>query len=105
MKKYQTYLKIFFALNLFDALTTMYVIKNGLGYEINPIMDAALNVSPYVFLAIKIVISTIVVLSVVKMAPARPKTAMVISSGAAFIYSILALYEIIFMGFHIHSLI
>ncbi len=43
-------------LNAIDAIATVYTINAGLGYEANPIMAFALNISPYFFLFIKLLL-------------------------------------------------
>ncbi len=40
-------------LNILDAATTLYALGSGWGRELNPIMAAAYDVSPYVFLLAK----------------------------------------------------
>lgn len=39
--------------NAFDAVTTLYVLNNGLGVELNPLMRLSYELSPWFFAAVK----------------------------------------------------
>jgi hypothetical protein len=57
-----------FILNLFDALATLFIINKG-GIEVNPIMAHAIEVGPWFFILIKIVLFTLAIVLIIKHVP------------------------------------
>lgn len=59
MSTYKKLLITFNVLNIIDAISTFLALRTGIGYEANPIMRAVINKSPYLFLAVKALVSVI----------------------------------------------
>lgn len=59
-KLYRFILWSLIVLNALDALATVYCVGQGWAYEVNPLMRAALAISPWFFLFIKLILIPII---------------------------------------------
>ena len=59
---------ISYLFNFADAIFTMYVVSKG-AVELNPIMAAALNISPTFFMCVKFIIFALALEVIVRRAP------------------------------------
>lgn len=55
-------------LNLFDAWATLFIISKG-GIEINPVMAYAIEVGPWFFVTVKVVLFTLAIIIMVRRIP------------------------------------
>jgi len=72
-------------LNLFDAGATLFIIDMG-GVEVNPFMSYLIDISPSLFVTVKIVVFTIAIIIMAKFKPSHVRWVV----GA---YSLLALWH------------
>lgn len=61
IKKFNLFSDIFFFVNLIDALTTGYLMQFSEMFELNPIIDALLNIGVVYFLAFKILVVMMII--------------------------------------------
>lgn len=61
MKTYHRLLRLLIALNGVDAGTTIAMVRTGMARELNPVMRACLNVSPFFFLLVKLALIEVLV--------------------------------------------
>ena len=79
--------------NVFDAAVTYWVITTNRGIEMNPLMAAAINVSPVFFLFVKLTLIAISIFIFYK-ASFFSKSTIIVWIGVV-IYGILVVHEII----------
>jgi len=72
-------------LNLFDAGATLFILSQG-GTEVNPVMAYAIEVSPWFFVSIKIILFGLAIYLIAKRAPHHLKWIL-------FLYGALAMWH------------
>tara|TARA_R110000824_G_scaffold195992_1_gene378944 strand:+ start:2817 stop:3143 length:327 start_codon:yes stop_codon:yes gene_type:complete len=55
-------------LNLFDAGATLFILDKG-GTEVNPLMDYLINVSPWLFVTVKVVVFAFAIIVMARLSP------------------------------------
>jgi hypothetical protein len=55
-------------LNLFDTGATLFILDNG-GTEVNPFMDYLIQVSPWLFVTVKIVVFAFAIIVMARLSP------------------------------------
>ena len=85
---------ICFLLMLFDAIFTIYVVSNGLGIELSPLMAYLIECSFGVFLSVKIIVSLIFSILVASMW-GKYMIAKAAGMIGLSVYLLLALYHLI----------
>jgi len=75
-------------LNLFDAIVTVALVTSGLSRELNPLMNALINIHPMLFLGVKVFIVTALIILLDRLGSKR---GLFLVSA---IYSLLALHHL-----------
>ena len=84
-KKIKVLVIVAMLLNLFDIWATLFILDKG-GTEINPVMAHAIEVGPWFFAAVKVILFALAIILIAKRAP-RFLVWIVVS------YSLLALWH------------
>lgn len=91
------------ALNIFDGVTTAYGLEKGAIEELNPIMDFLWMVSPALFLALKFILSIVIVIISIAVYKKGSKTFQSVYSvllvGVCFVYFGIFFLHIMWLSF------
>ena len=91
----KTLLILLFVFNLTDATTTAIMVSQDLAIELNPLMDYLLDIHPLCFVAVKLLIGTILVVYMWLSRKVDYKKVLIAAWICAVLYTLLFFYQVI----------